>query len=117
MKRCKARIVPWALQWSQPSWDLSLGALGRPYLTLVTVFPHVLLIAVTAFTFSTSLGEGRAWLEEPLAPYPSGNDHFSCQLPCLNSESPSSLGTPPTLVFHLKTTPTPCDPFTGQRNL
>lgn len=78
MKPCKARIMPWALQWSQPSWDLSLGALGRPHLTLVTVFPHVLLIAVTAFAFSTSLGVGRAWLEKPLAPNPSGDDHFSC---------------------------------------
>lgn len=70
--------MPWALRWSLPAWDLSLGALGRSHLTLVTVFPHVLLITVTAFTFGTSLGIGSAWLEGPLAPNPSGENHFSC---------------------------------------
>lgn len=52
-------------------------SLGRSHLALVTVFPHVLLVTVTAFAFGTSLGTGRACLEESLA-----------QNPCLSSESP-----------------------------
>lgn len=64
-------------------WRASVGALGGPaslgrsHLALVTVFPHVLLVTLTAFAFSTSLGTGRACLEESLA-----------QNPCLSSESP-----------------------------
>lgn len=78
MKGCKVRIRPWALPWSQSARCLSLEALGRSHLTLVTVFPHVLLITVAAFTFTTSLGIGGDRSEEPLAPNPSGDDHFSC---------------------------------------